>query len=134
MPPPNETVFYLDESIFSYALLSAVQGAGIRVERVGVAVPRGTDDDTWLEVVGKNGWVALTRDQRIRYRTLERRALIRHGVGSFTFTGGQATGAQTAQRVLELLPRFTAIAKSELRPFLFTFGLNGPLARVKLIR
>lgn len=134
MPLPNEPVFYLDESIFSHALLSALLTAGARVERVGGVVQRGAQDDAWLQVVGRNGWIALTRDQRIRYRTIERQALIRHGVGSLTFTGGQATGTQTAERVLDLLPRFVTIARSEPRPFLFTFGLNGPLSRVRLIR
>jgi hypothetical protein len=130
--PPPSTTFYVDESIFSHALVDALTAASVAFERVGIAVPFGASDEDWLEVVGRNGWVALSRDQRIRYRTLERQALIRHGAATFTFTGGQATGEQTAQRVVELLPRMRLIALGEQRPFIYTFGLAGPLARVRL--
>jgi hypothetical protein len=86
----------------------------------------------WLSHCGKHGYLALTRDQRIRYRSLEKRALMEHGVGCFTFTQGQATGEQTAVRIVELAPRMMAIAKAQPRPFLYTFGLQAGLAKVTL--
>jgi hypothetical protein len=72
------------------------------------------------------------RDQRIRYRKLEKEALKAYGVGAFVFTGGQATASQTAVAVLERLDKMRALAVSERRPFLYTFGLYGPLAKAKL--
>ncbi len=36
-------------------------------------VPRQSLDDKWLEVVGAKGLVVITRDQRIRYRPVEKR-------------------------------------------------------------
>jgi len=36
------------------------------------------DDETWLQLVGDRGWCAIFRDKRIRYRTTERAALVRH--------------------------------------------------------
>lgn len=130
--PPSGPTFYVDESIYSKVLIASLVAGGATVERAGVAVPFGSDDETWLEVVGKMGWIALTRDKRIRYRTLEKQALVLHGVGAFTFNGGNATAQTTAVRVLDLLPRMTEIAVSESRPFLYTFGTHGSLARVRL--
>jgi hypothetical protein len=72
------------------------------------------------------------RDKRIRYRTLERRALMANRVGAFAFNGGQATAEATANRIVELLPKMSAIAASESKPFLFAFGLHGPIVRVRL--
>lgn len=43
-------------------------------------VPRGASDDTWLPVIGARGLVVITRDQRIRYRTAEKRAWVERGV------------------------------------------------------
>jgi hypothetical protein len=63
---------------------------------------------------------------------LEKQALIDHGVGCFTFTQGQATAIQCAERIIALLPKMTAVAGSEPRPFLYTFGLTVGLARVAL--
>lgn len=134
MPLRDGPIFYVDESIYSHALITALRKDGIEHTRVGVAVPAGAADEVWLEAVGKNGWFALTRDQRIRYRPLERQALVRHGVGVFTFTGGQATGEQTALRICALMPKFKHLCTKERRPFLFTFGLMGSPAKVTLIK
>jgi len=35
-------------------------------------VPRQSLDDEWLEVIGAQGPVVITRDQRIRYRSAEK--------------------------------------------------------------
>jgi hypothetical protein len=125
-------VFYVDESIFSKALVAALTEAGIAFDRIGITVPSGAPDHVWLSHCGKHGYLALTRDQRIRYRSLEKRALMEHGVGCFTFTQGQATAEQTAGRIVELAPRMMAIAKAQPRPFLYTFGLQAGLAKVTL--
>lgn len=125
-------VFYVDESIFSKALVAALTAAGIAFDRIGITVPSGAPDHVWLSHCGKHGYLALTRDQRIRYRSLEKRALMEHGVGCFTFTQGQATAEQTAGRIVELAPRMMAIAKAQPRPFLYTFGLQSGLAKVTL--
>lgn len=130
--PPRDLTLYVDESIYSKHLVSELTLTGESIKRVGLDVPFGAKDYEWLEIVGKNGWIALTRDQRIRYRTLEKRALKEFEVGAFTFTGGQATAIQITQRVITLLPKMKAISVSQPKPFLFTFGLVGPLARVKL--
>jgi hypothetical protein len=55
-------------------------------------------DVEWLERCGREGWVALSKDRRIRYRTYERDALLGHGVRHFVLTVGTLTGAQQAAR------------------------------------
>ena len=87
----KEAVFYLEESIYSRVLDSAMEKAGPNVRRVGPDIPRGSPDEVWLEMVGKNDWIALMRDQKTRRRRLETEALKVHGVAAFAFTGGQET-------------------------------------------
>lgn len=130
--PEPALIFYVDESIFSNALVAELTAAGIAFDRVGLTVPFGAPDDMWLSHCGRHSYLALTRDQRIRYRPLEKRALINHGVGCFTFTQGQATAAQCAARIVALAPKMGAIAASQPRPFLYTFGLLAGLSRVTL--
>ena len=38
-------------------------------------------------MAGSRGWIVLTKDERIRYRPNERRALLRSGVRAFILTG-----------------------------------------------
>jgi len=122
----------LDESIYSRVLAFAMQAAGANVRRVGPDIPHGSTDEAWLEIAGKNNWIALMRDQRIRRRRLETEALKIHGVAAFAFTGGQETAQQTAQTICPLLIKFANMNVSEPKPFLYTFGVSGSLSKVKL--
>ncbi|MBL8226040.1 MAG: hypothetical protein JNM50_12005 [Chromatiales bacterium] len=131
-PPEPSPTFYIDEFIYSSALVSELTANGIPFDRVGATVPFGASDDAWLAHCGKHGYLALTRDQRIRYRPIEKQALIDHAVGCFTFTGGQATAAQCTARIVELAPKMRSIAATQKRPFLYTFGLSTELSKVTL--
>lgn len=118
--------------MFSNALVAELKAAGIAFDQVGITVPLGAPDKVWLSHCGRHSYLALTRDQRIRYRPLEKQALIEHGVGCFTFTQGQATAGQCAARIVALAPKMAAIATSQPKPFLYTFGLATGLAKVRL--
>jgi len=63
-------------------------------------VPRRSPDDEWLEVVGTEGLVVITRDQRIRYRPVEKRMWVEHRVRGFVLTG---TASQSTADSLSLL-------------------------------
>ncbi len=109
-----------------------MQEAGANVRRVGPDIQKGSTDEEWLEIVGRNNWIALMRDQKIRRRRLETEALKTHGVAAFAFTGGQETAQQTAQTICPLLVKFANMNVSEPKPFLYTFGVSGTLSKVKL--
>ncbi len=89
-------------------------------------------DEEWLSFIGEHGWIALMRDQRVRYRALELQSLSQAAVGAFVFTGGQATAQDTAQIVGHRIHEFANTARSEKKPFIYTFGLSGRCSRVKL--
>jgi hypothetical protein len=126
----EQAIFYLDECIYSKLLLERMRAIGARVEHAGGAFPRGIEDQVYLTHCGRNGWIVLTRDQRIRRRPLERAALRAAGVAAFAFTAGQATAEETAQAIVPLLEKMANIAISETKPFLYIFGITGRLTRV----
>lgn len=93
-------------------------------------VPRQTPDDQWLLVVGEHQLVVITRDQRIRYRPVEKLAWVSHRVRGFVLTG---RGSQSTKQSLNLLiqnwiameaiieaqpigPWMQAVSSSGLRP------------------
>jgi PIN like domain len=61
-------------------------------------VPRQTEDDVWLEVVGRRQRVVITRDKKIRYRPVEKQAWVTYRVRGFVLTGrgSQATADSLA--------------------------------------
>lgn len=64
------------------------------------SVPRGSLDDEWLPVVGQERLVVITRDQRIRYRTVEKRLWKEHGVRGFVLTGRTSQSTEASLRIL----------------------------------
>jgi hypothetical protein len=68
-------------------------------------IPRRTPDDVWLPVIGQQGLVVITRDQRIRYRPVEKQAWMDHRVRGFVLTG---SGSQSTADSLGVLERHWA--------------------------
>ena len=64
-----------------------LESGGLRVERHADHFTHDTPDETWLEAVGKRGWIALTHDRRIRYKPNERDAVTRHNVALLVIVG-----------------------------------------------
>lgn len=126
----KRTVFYLDESIYSRRLAEGMRAAGPNVTTPYEAELAGSNDQLWLTVMGARGWVALMRDQNIRRRVLEKRALIAAKVGAFICIAGEATAEETTATVVSLLQKMANIASSERRPFVYTFGLSGKTRQI----
>ena len=56
--------------------LGILAAAGIRVHRHDDHFPQDCSDEEWLTEIGNRGWVAITRDQRIRYKPNELQSVI----------------------------------------------------------
>jgi hypothetical protein len=122
---PEELVYFLDESIDSETIATALRDAGANVVRATERFPRGTPDEAWLAEAGKNKWVVLTRDKRIRYRELEKRSLHQANVRAFVFTGGNVTVKDTAALLAGALGDLGRIARSDPGPFIYNIGRAG---------
>jgi len=90
--------------------------------------PPGTHDAVWLPHVGRNGWVVLTKDHRIRYRTGEREALLRANVRAFVLRSGNLTGQQMAEAFLRALPRIERLLRDRAAPFIAGVWAEGRVA------
>jgi len=100
------------------------------VERLTAHLPKGTKDEVWLSLAGKNGWVVLTRDKRIRYRRLERLALEIAAVRAFVFTGGNVTIRDTGEILARAVPRILRICERQPGPFVYHIGAAGKPRRM----
>lgn len=61
-------------------------------------------DEDWLAEAGQRGWIVLTKDHRIRYRHVERLALMKAGVAAFILTSGDLQGEEMAEIFVKALP------------------------------
>lgn len=61
--------------------------AGLKVERHGDLFPPDGSDEQWLEHCGRNGRIAITHNQRIRYTPNELAAVVRYRVALLVVIG-----------------------------------------------
>jgi len=87
--------------------------ADVYGERIG----QGLDDEEWIADAGRNGWVVLMKDAKIRYRPTERQALIDHEVRAFCLMNANLRGAEQAERLVTNLPRIL-VAAAQPGPFI----------------
>ena len=128
--PPEPLTFFLDESLDSLSVVTALREAGAAVERLTERFPKGTQDEVWLAEAGRNDWIVLTRDKRIRCRQLERLALQAAKVRAFVFTGGNVTAKETGAILAGALGRIAKIAQADPGPFNYHIGRSGKPARM----
>lgn len=71
----------------------------------------GAQDEDWLPIVGVAGWAVLMRDQRIKDRPGEQRALMDHGVRAFCLVeSGQHTNWEMLRIIVRLWDRIEETA------------------------
>lgn len=119
-----DLVFYVDECLKSAALTTALRGALLKTEAMQVA-PKGTLDEDWLPLVGKVGWVCLSKDRRLIIRPNELAAIVDFKVAMMLFV--EANGAEHARMLLAALPLIRRAAKTIPRAFVARVEPRGGL-------
>jgi hypothetical protein len=136
--PEHEFVLYLDENLCNCApVLEALQKNNVRHERHLSRFSSGTPDYEWLPYVGQNGWALLTRDQNIRYQSIEHAQVVRYNVREFVFKAGNLRKEELARVLIEALPKMQEVCRKYPPPFIASisklgvvnmrFDRNGPL-------
>jgi hypothetical protein len=98
---------------------------GVRFERHLSHFSRGTLDENWLPIVGKNEWVLLTADKRIRYNLLEKRALEKNRVREFVFASGNMSGQEMAEALEQGIRKIIKMCSSIDPPFVAAITRSG---------
>jgi hypothetical protein len=112
--PPSRIaplIFFLDRSIGKHVVAEALRHAGMEVEVHDDHFPSNARDDEWLPFVGEYGWIVLTRDDRIRYRSQER-------VRASVLGGRSLSGPAMADAFVQALPAMRRFIARYPAPFI----------------
>ncbi len=126
--PPESPVFFLDRSLGKIRIAAALRQAGAIVHIHDDYFPPNAKDEDWLTRVGRNGWIVLTKDHRIRYRNLERAALINAGVGAFILTAGDLQGDEMAEIFVKALLAIAKFLRKHKKPFIARVVRDGSVS------
>lgn len=114
----DHLIFFLDRSIGKHIVAEALRHAGTAVEVHDDHFPPGVHDEEWVPPVGERGWIVLTRDDRIRYRSQERTALIQARVRVFVLGGRSLPGPAMAEVLVQALLAMRRLVARYQAPFI----------------
>lgn len=128
--PPDRLIYFIDRCLGKHAFPRPLIDAGLLVELHDDHFAPDCRDEEWLAEVGRRGWIVITRDLRIRYRVVEREAVLANGVRVISLTARRrsaedlgrafAAAAGTAERFIQRTPG----------PFIATMSGSGELKLV----
>ena len=92
-------------------------------------------DAQWLAEAGREGWLVITRDKRIRHRPAEMEAIREHGVGCFVLGHRKNLTPDEYLRFLaRLLDDMERLFAETSRPFIYVVDSAGTMRQVELER
>ncbi len=91
--------------------------AGLAVERHHDLFPPDGSDEQWLEHCGRNGRIAITHNERIRYTPNELAAVVQHRVALLVVVG-KVPLAVLAQNFVDTLPRIEEFLDNHKPPYI----------------
>ncbi len=71
MSEPRDLLVFFTDRDLGTRFPDILTDAGVNVRRYRDLFPPDCPDDIWLEAVGKEGWIAVSHDTRIRYKPNE---------------------------------------------------------------
>lgn len=119
---------FIDRSLGRIVVPERLRAAALRLvtlaEHYGMPADEGVRDEEWLTLAGARGWVVFMKDARIRYRTPERAAVIRHRVRCFCLSSQNLTGEEMAGRFVDNLDAIARACIGDTGPFIFAVHRN----------
>lgn len=118
-------MIFIDRSV-PKAVAMALQCVRDDVEWLEPRFRHDTPDIEWLQEAGRNGWLVILRDKKIRTRPAERQMIVDAGVGCFVINAKQNPNKwQYLRLVATHLDMMQDIFENTPRPFIWTLGWGG---------
>src|SRR5712692_5207101 len=118
-------VFFIDRSLGQKVIAEKLRQRGVRVEIHDDHFPQDALDEHWIAEVGENGWVVLTKDDRIRYRPAALQVYRRHEVRVFIFGSGEMKAGEMADAFVKALPKISRFAVRKAPSFFARISRSG---------
>ena len=109
-------VFFTDRNL-GKKFPDILRAAGLMVERHVDHFAHDCPDEDWLKEIGRQGWIAVTHDGRIRYKPNELAAVFQHRVGLLVVIG-TAPYPQLAQAFVATAPRILSFVGRHRPPYI----------------
>ena len=96
-------------------------------------LPENAPDEDWIALVGRKGWVAITKDRNIRYRAAELDAIRRHSASVIVIRMKNATGSEIAETLVKGRHRIARLVAKTPSPFVAGIYGSGTVKAYEII-
>jgi hypothetical protein len=102
--------FFVDAGL-GLRLVEGLRSLGYEnIQHIQEKFPVGTLDEEWLEYVGKNKLVIITKDKMIRKNPKEKAALLKYGIVAFYLGGDKLSIREMASQLINAWDKMEACA------------------------
>ncbi len=115
--PPSEVPFFLDRNLGKHIIADALREADIQVELHDDHLMLDAPDEDWIALVGRKGWLAITKDKNIRYRYAEIAAIKKYNAKLLVVRAKNATGEDIADILVNARARIYRFTEKNKAPF-----------------
>ena len=125
-------IFFIDQALGRIVIAGALRDAGHQVEHLTDIFSQDTSDDIWIEYVGKNNRLALTKDRKIKFRTGEINSIIKNKARIYRLSSGNLTGAEMAEIITKAARAILRHAQKNPGPYIIGISRSGHLTKLAL--
>ena len=115
--PREGPIFFVDRSLGKHVIPDRLRSEGMRVEVHDNHLQPDAPDEDWITLVGRMGWVALTKDKNIRYRTAEIASIRKNAARIMVIRARDATGPEIAEILVKGRHRIARFVENTPAPF-----------------
>jgi len=128
--PPDFTLFTDEDTGFHPRQIapSILIESGLSVVCLGTHFARQTPDHVWLETCGKNGWIAVTHDKRMRLDERTMVSLLKGGARVITLIGDW-THEELATNLVNSIFRIEQALRKQPAPCIIKLHMADPNGR-----
>jgi len=119
----HELTYFTDRDL-GHLFPRLLRDAGLKVERHDDHFGPRTSDDEWLPIVARHGWVAVTRDGRIRYSPMALQVLMESGARLFVVVG-KLSSSESAELFLRWKGGIEDLAREHKRALIAKVRKDG---------
>ena len=131
LKPLHEALtFFIDRSLGKNIISGRLRSEGVNVEVHDEHFAMNAPDEEWISSVARSGWVTVTKDRNIRYRTHELSSIRENAARVIVIRMKHGTGPEMAELLWRSMSRIASFVAATPAPFVATITSNGALRKI----
>ncbi len=129
--PPEPTLF-LDRNLGKHIIANLLRDNGMAIEVHDDHLLPAAPDEDWIALVGRKGWVAVTKDRNVRYRMAELQAIRQHSARVVVIRMKNATGPEIADVLIKGRKRIALFTAKTPAPYVAGIQKSGTVRKYEI--